>query len=115
MYLETARSTSAQTLTFTVASSVTFKILISQIPCNLIYKAPVDCMQYFTGNSGRARSLNFEGQMMTTNQEYSVCVRQEKGFCGITWSETQGLGSSRDSFDLGGTDDAASSVKYSIF
>lgn len=63
-----------------------------------------------TGNNGRARSLNFEGQVMTTNQEYSVCVRQEQGFCGITWSETQGLPSTKDSFDLGGIAIAAASV-----
>ena len=34
IYLETGRSTSAQTLSFTVASSATFKALISQIECS---------------------------------------------------------------------------------
>ena len=102
IYLETGMSTSAQTLTFTLGAtpSATWKILVSQIPCNVNYKAPDDCLQYFTGIGGNVRSFNFAGQMMSTNQRYVSCVRQEEGHCGIQWSETQGLASTLDNFDL---------------
>ena len=99
IYLETGQSTSAQTLTFTVASSVTFKILVHQIPCGVNYAAPSDCLQYFTGEVGRARTFNFDGQIVLVNQQYTQCVRQESGYCGIMWSETQGI-SGKDTFKL---------------
>ena len=38
IYLETGRAVSAQTLSFTVASTVTFKIKVSQIECFAPYK-----------------------------------------------------------------------------
>ena len=77
IYLETGRSTSAQTLTFTVAAtgSITFKIKIQQIECSSVAKAPNDCFQYFTGVSGRVQTFNFPGQIVPVNLQYSTCIR----------------------------------------
>ena len=45
------------------------------------FRAPADCLQYFTGTSGSFRSFNF--QMATPQilqmQDYSICFRQEEG------------------------------------
>ena len=101
IYLETGRSTSAQTLAFTIASTtgVTWKIRVSQIECFAPYKAPSDCYQYFTGVSGNVQTLNFAGGVVLRNQQYLSCIRQESGYCGIEWKPTQS--STTVTFDLG--------------
>jgi len=94
VYLETGRSTSAQTLTFTVASSATWKILVTQIECNAYWKAPSDCLQYYTGLSGSFKSLNYPVQIQSL--QYRICFRREPGYCGIGYAPVQG--STTDTF-----------------
>lgn len=100
MYLETARSTASQVLSFTVATSsgsATFRIKVSQVECSSISKAPTDCLQYFTGTSGTVESLNYPTVMLAEIQ-YTICTRREEGYCGISWAQT--AGTSPDTFDL---------------
>jgi len=96
IYLETGRDTSAQTLTFTIATGGTWRIKVSQIECYATYKAPSDCYQFYTGVSGEIKSFNYP-VVMLDDQIYSICVRQETGFCGIEWSAAA---TTTDSFDL---------------
>ena len=49
IYLETARKTASQTLSFTIATGGTWRMKVSQIECWNTNKAPTDCYQYFTG------------------------------------------------------------------
>ncbi|CAG0884200.1 unnamed protein product [Darwinula stevensoni] len=50
--------------------------------------APTGCLQYYTGVSGRVKSFNYDGGNRHLNrQRYSICVRTEVGFCGITWEQ----------------------------
>ena len=70
----------------TTSATRTYKVKISQIPCNVNYKAPTDCVKYFTGTTGVATTYNF-GHMLQS-QDFSTCVRQEIGICGISWSQT---------------------------
>jgi len=90
VYLETGRSTSGQTLSFTLATSgasATWRMKVNQVECFSTSKAPSDCFQYFTGNSGIVKSLNYPTVMISLI-EYTACVRTELGMCGIQWAPT---------------------------
>ncbi|KAG9429120.1 hypothetical protein HZU67_09495 [Apis mellifera carnica] len=60
-------------------------------------RAPTGCLQYFEGNNGTLKSLNFlsNGRFLA-NQDYLLCIRQERGMCGISYSPC-----SPDSFRIG--------------
>jgi len=102
VYFETGRSTSTQTLTFTISSSTSgtsWKARISQIECGASYKAPSDCFQFYTGISGRVKSFNYGStNLMIQSLTYSACIRQELGYCGILWGPTQGI--TTDTFEV---------------
>jgi len=92
IYLETARKTTDQILTFTIAGATTtvatWRIKVSQIECYSTSKAPTDCYQYLTGVSGSLTSLNYPTAVLEITR-YTACVRREAGYCGIQWSQTQ--------------------------
>merc|ERR1719293_626093 len=94
MYVEFgATSTDSITLTNTYVSgglttARTFNILARQISCTASWKAPTDCVQYFTGKSGTVKSYNFGGGQLLQSQIYTNCIRTEKGYCGIQWKES---------------------------
>lgn len=60
-------------------------------------RAPTGCLQYFEGNNGTLKSLNFlsNGRFLA-NQDYLLCIRQERGMCGISYAPC-----SPDSFRIG--------------
>ena len=60
-------------------------------------RAESDCYQYFTGVSGTVESFNY-GETILDNTLYTLCVRQEVGYCGIEWS--QAAQTSPATFDL---------------
>lgn len=65
----------------------TWRIRVTQIPCQSISKADQGCLQFHTGVYGRVRSFNFDtstGRQLS-NQDYSVCVRTERNFCSIQY------------------------------
>ncbi|XP_047358561.1 uncharacterized protein LOC124952550 isoform X1 [Vespa velutina] len=77
-------------LTFVTSGSSfprSWKVRISQIRCNTIYRAEEGCLQYFTGVSGQIKSFNFDSSagLQLSNQDYSICIRMEKNFCGIQY------------------------------
>lgn len=82
--------TNPVTLTF-ITSGQSFarswKIQISQIRCNTIYRAEEGCLQYFTGISGQIKSFNYDPitGLQLSNQDYSICIRMERNFCGIQY------------------------------
>merc|ERR1719414_2094292 len=112
LYMETGRKTSGQTLKFTIGTGGggTWRFKVSHIECWSTSKAPTDCLQYFTGTSGVVESFNFPTQLIATNQ-YTVCIRQEPGYCGIEWSELYQTSNTQiaanvilaDAFDLDAT------------
>ena len=72
-------------MTITYSSTTTakkFNVLTRQISCTASWKAPEDCVQYFTGASGSVQSYNFQGGQLLTQQQYTNCVRTERGYCG---------------------------------
>ena len=79
-------------ITLTVVTSGTsyartWKIRISQIPCSSIYRAEEGCLQYYTGVSGQIKSFNYNpvSGLQLSNQDYSMCIRMERNFCGIQY------------------------------
>ncbi|XP_066147836.1 uncharacterized protein [Euwallacea fornicatus] len=67
----------------------TWKIRVTQILCSSLLKADEGCLQYFTGVTGQIKSFNFDltsGRQLS-NQDYTICVRAERNFCGIQYSQ----------------------------
>jgi len=101
MYSETGQQTQAGTIAIqssTTAQTRRFKIKVTQIECNSISKAPIDCVQYFTASSGTIESYNF-GRILR-NQHYDYCFRQNIGYCFIDFRESVST-TNPDSFALG--------------
>merc|ERR1712113_1286908 len=105
MYVEFgATSTDTVTLTNTwtstgITTAKKYNILARQISCTATWKAPTDCVQYFTGKSGSVKSYNHAGGQLLQSQVYNNCIRTEKGYCGIQWKESSTT--SPDPFDVG--------------
>ena len=49
------------------------------------FRAPVDCVQYYTGIEGYVQSYGFGSGQLLSSQNYNACIRQEVGYCGIEW------------------------------
>lgn len=64
-----------------------WRVRIAQIPCSSIYRAEEGCMQYYTGVSGQIKSFNYDPNvgLQLSNQDYSICIRMERNFCGIQY------------------------------
>jgi len=108
VYIDSGRASTAATLKFTLASSLsnTWRIKVTQIECWSPVKAPQGCLQYFYGdNRHTVTSFNWDGTSscstgcLSDEQSYSICFRPEKGMCGMMWSQTD-VASSLSSFNL---------------
>merc|ERR1711936_425616 len=66
MYVEFgATATDSITLKHTLdTAQKSWNILARQIACTASWKAPTDCVQYFTGSSGTVKSYNFAGSQI---------------------------------------------------
>ena len=40
-----------------------------------IFRAPTDCVQYFTGTAGSVKSYNYAGGQILAGQRYNNCIR----------------------------------------
>merc|ERR1712001_461720 len=104
IYVDTARATgTAATVTITTvgtAASRTWKIKVRTLECSSASLAPAGCAQYHTGMGGRIRSPNSATPQIYQGLDYRICVRQEKGFCSMTVSESLPGSVAPDSFLL---------------
>jgi len=100
MYVEFgAGATDSITLKHTLdTAQKSWNILARQIACTADWKAPTDCLQYFTGISGNVKNYNYAGNQILTSMAYDNCIRQEKGYCRIQWQ--QSAGTSPDPFQM---------------
>merc|ERR1712079_648100 len=105
MYVEFG-ATSTDTITITntyrsggLTTAKAFNILMRQISCTASWKAPTDCVQYFTGKTGTVKSYNFGGGQLLQSQIYTNCIRTEAGYCAIQWKESSTT--SPDPFGVG--------------
>lgn len=92
MYIDAGLGQSNPIILTVITSGTTYprtwRIRITQIPCSSIWKADQGCLQYFTGVNGRVRSFNFDtstGRQLS-NQDYSICIRNERNFCNIQYT-----------------------------
>jgi len=86
IYVENARSTTATTLSFTIATGGTWKIKIAQIECSSTSRAYPDCDQFITGVTGTVSSYNW-ANVQLKNKFYTHCIRKEAGYCGIQYTQ----------------------------
>ena len=81
VYVETGRRDSVQ-IEITIGNANygrNWNIRVLKIPCNVNYKAPAGCLQYFTGVTRNVMSYNFAGRQFLTTQNYVNCIRRERG------------------------------------
>ena len=72
-------------------------LLLIWISC-VSFRAPSDCVQYFTGISGEVKSFNFDGGIQLRDIQYTICIRRETGSCGIQYTVQDNT--TPDSYDL---------------
>ncbi|XP_047498208.1 uncharacterized protein LOC125045134 [Penaeus chinensis] len=77
-------------------------IEVEQIGCTSPDLAPAGCLQYIKGKTGEIQSFNYEDKPTDAKQpngntgtrhlqeDYSICVRQEPGYCSIKWAAAAG-------------------------
>lgn len=115
VYIDAGLGQSNPIILTTITSGPKFprswRVRVSQIHCASIFKADQGCLQYHTGVNGRVRSFNFDtssGRQLS-NQDYSICMRMERNFCGIQYTvcpDPSGTNRSR-SFTLSGNSNTA--------
>jgi len=90
MYVEFGTSaTDSITLLHTYGDTSTkaWDILARQIACTASWKAPTDCLQYFTAVAGNIKNYNFGNQILQA-QNYNNCIREGSGYCRIQWKQS---------------------------
>jgi len=111
MYIDAGSGNSPVSLTFITTGDYnrTFKMKITQIECGAVNRPFEGCLQYYHQVSGTIQSFNYvaaEG-LHLSNQDYTICVRNERGFCGISYQacgDTVDSHTVSESFTLTGSD-----------
>ncbi|XP_076057013.1 uncharacterized protein LOC143034597 [Oratosquilla oratoria] len=83
-----------------------WKVKVTQIPCNSNWTPPSGCLQYFQGVTGKIRSYNYDVStgLQLSNQDYSMCIRTEKNFCGIQYQAcTDSINTDSQAFTITGS------------
>lgn len=90
MYVDigTASTDTAKIEFYTTAGNKNWNARVTQIPCDASYRPPSGCTQYFTGTTGTVASYGFQSGQLLQSQQYNNCIRQEEGYCSITYSES---------------------------
>jgi len=95
MYVDA--STSCHTIMAMIGSTDTttsreWSIRVSQIECSSATLPPGGCLQYHTGTTGYINNFGSSSSDLTTsttahqnNQAYSICFRQEEGYCSMEY------------------------------
>ncbi|XP_071553097.1 uncharacterized protein [Panulirus ornatus] len=77
-------------------------IEVQQVPCDSDELAPTGCNQYFTELSGTVKSFNYGSKPSSKRhrngnpgsrhlqETYTICVRQEPGYCSLKWTPAPG-------------------------
>merc|ERR1711997_805055 len=81
-----AGATDSATLAFSFIANAAnrgFELKVTQYTCDSPVRPPEGCLQYHTGTTGTIKTFNFANadEVHLANQRYSICIRQEAGFC----------------------------------
>ncbi|XP_059081873.1 uncharacterized protein LOC131879537 [Tigriopus californicus] len=70
------------------ASTRIFEIKATQIECGSRSTPPDGCLQYHTNLDGRFTTFNYApmDNLHLEDQDYSICIRQELGYCCVQYS-----------------------------
>jgi hypothetical protein len=65
-----------------------FLSLLHKASNKTVLPAEEGCLQYFTGVSGQIKSFNYDpgAGLQLSKQDYSICIRMERNFCGIQYT-----------------------------
>jgi len=86
MIVEAVDGCNLMETTWTSSSKTrTLKVLVSQIACDVRWKAPAGCTQWYTGLSNDVVSYNWHGEIHLAQHNYRACIRREKGMCSIQY------------------------------
>ncbi|KAF5273277.1 hypothetical protein FQR65_LT04699 [Abscondita terminalis] len=114
MYIDTAEGMTSPVILSVVTSGPAFmrswKIRITQVKCSANNRGEEGCLQYYTGVAGQIRSFNYDpaSGLQLSNQDYSICIRTERNFCGIQYSQCPDTVNNRtQSFTLSGNSNTA--------
>jgi len=110
IYIPNSGLDDAATITITIGQGVfgrRWRIKTTRIECTNPSRAPVGCLQFFTGIGGRVTSFNKldVNPILIRNLFYGVCIRAEKGFCSLNVAQSRNANNVPDSFRLGVVDD----------
>jgi len=69
------------------ATTSAFTIKVTQIECGSKRLAPSGCLQYFTQDADEIQTFNYNnaGGVHLANQDYSICVRDNRQYCAICY------------------------------
>jgi len=73
------------------ATTSAFTIKVTQVKCGNKLAAPNGCTQFMTGSTGTIETYNYNsgGGVLLANQDYSICIRDERTYCSICyWTAT---------------------------
>lgn len=80
--------------TASTATSSAFTIKVTQVECSSKRLAPTGCLQYLTSmdGTGTLNTFNYNAGAGTllANQDYNICIRQERTYCAICYSAAAG-------------------------
>ncbi|XP_066588405.1 uncharacterized protein [Prorops nasuta] len=101
VYVDVDEGDDAVTLDFRLAGGLQSRMWeMRVVQLGFEDRAPAGCLQYFRSANGTLRTLNYlpNGRYLA-GQDYLLCVRQEKGMCGISYeactNESFRIGSER--------------------
>ncbi|XP_066949388.1 uncharacterized protein [Macrobrachium rosenbergii] len=92
MYVEMGRGQGSARVSIGLTSSSMdrgWRIRVSQIACNSPYRAPENCLQYFTDYTTTIQSFNFKnitGVHQIGGLQYTICIQAKEGVCGVRYT-----------------------------
>ncbi|OAD56716.1 hypothetical protein WN48_02908 [Eufriesea mexicana] len=98
IYIDLEEDDQSLTLDFRLPRSLQPRMWeMSIVQLGFEQRAPSGCLQYFQSANGTLKTFNFlsNGRFLA-DQDYLLCIRQERGMCGISYSPC-----SPDSFRIG--------------
>merc|ERR1712087_573753 len=109
MYVDIGPDTAAVKFTYgDIVAKKNWNILLTQIECDAPWRAPGDCLQWFTGTSGTITSFAYQTQLLIKDHTYNSCIRTEVGMCGIKYCQSAATSTISNTFNMfGGTSTGA--------
>merc|ERR1711884_445342 len=121
MYVDNMKSTADIKLDVLVSTNAwatrVWKIKVSQIGCDCPTKPPMGCQQYYLESTGTIESFNYQATsthkvlpLHSSQADWNICIRKNKGMCGTTYAAATAATSSEDTFQVNSTGGSTAST-----